>query len=166
MTRKLEEELGLPHMDDIEDMSCPDELGKFEAESAELVESLSTAEKLDYALSTVKGVDGHDAEMNEISTKAIKSHDELIELGKNMPAANTGRVYEVAGQMLKYALDARNSKADRKLKMLELQLKKLKIEKDAGEGGGPTKGDELDRNELLSLIRSSNKLEEEKTSDK
>lgn len=163
MTRKLEEELGLPHIDDME---VPEDFEKFEAESAELVESLSTAEKIDYALTAVTGVDKHDAEMDEISVKAIRSHDELIELGKNTPPGQTGRVYEVAGQMLKYALDARNSKADRKIKMLELQLKKLKIEKDAGEGDGLAKGDELDRNELLSLIRSSNKIEDGKTSDK
>jgi hypothetical protein len=131
-----------------------------------LLDALSTAEKLDYALSTVTGVDKHDDEMDEISRKAITSHDELIELGKNTPPGQTGRVYEVAGQMLKYALDARNSKADKKIKMLELQLKKLKIEKDAGEHDGPSKGDELDRNELLSLIRSSNKTVSEDTSDK
>jgi len=160
MTRRLEEELGLPHMDDpIIDIA------QHEEQSAELLESLTTAEKLDYALTAVTGVNEHDGEMNEISGKAITSYEELIELGKNSPPGQTGRIYEVAGQMLKTALDARNSKADRKIKLMELQLKKLKLEHDNGEGH-QQKGEELDRNELLTLIRSSNKNESEAASDK
>jgi hypothetical protein len=166
MTRRLEEELGLPLMDDlVEDDKPIIDIEQHEAESAELLVSLSTAEKLDYALTAVTGVAEHDNEMNDISSKAITSYEDLIELGKNSPPGQTGRIYEVAGQMLKTALDARNSKADRKIKLMELQLKKLKLEHDNGEGV-QQKGEELDRNELLSLIRSSNKNESEETSDK
>lgn len=161
MTRRLEEELGLPHMDDEPII----DIAQHEEQSAELLESLTTAEKLDYALTAVTGVNEHDGEMNEISGKAITSYEELIELGKNSPPGQTGRIYEVAGQMLKTALDARNSKADRKIKLMELQLKKLKLEHDNGEGH-QQKGEELDRNELLTLIRSSNKNESEAASDK
>lgn len=150
MTRKLEEELGLPPMED--EIST---LEQHEEESAAIVESLSTAEKLELALATVKGIDRHENEMDDISGKAISSYEDLVELGKNSPPAQSGRIYEVAGQMLKHALDAKNSKADKKLKLLELQFKKLKLEQDSGDGG-PSKGDELDRNELLTLIRSNN----------
>ena len=165
MTKRLEEELGLPPME-TEEYTDDDEVGHYEEESTQLVESLSTAEKLDYALSTVTGVDKHDDEMDEISSKAISSYDDLVELGKNSPPAQSGRIYEVAGQLLKAALDARNSKADKKIKLMELQLKKLKMEKDAGDNSGDSGGDTLDRNELLKLLRTSDTQEDSKSSDK
>jgi hypothetical protein len=151
MTRQLEEELGLPPYE--EDNTA--DIEEHEEQSATMLESLSTAEKLDNALAAVTGVDKHDKEMEEISGHALASYKDLVELGKNSPLGQSGRIYEVAGQMLKHALDARNSKADRKIKLLELQMKKLKIEQDSGEGEGARKGEELDRNELLSLIRSN-----------
>lgn len=163
MTKQLEEELDLPPMEDSDEHY---DIQQHEEESATMLESLSTAEKLDMALSQVSGVEGHDKEMDEISGKAITSYEDLVELGKNVPASQSGRIYEVAGQMLKHALDARNSKADRKIKMMELQLKKLKLENDNGEGEGQSKGDELDRNEVLRLIGSSNTNENTETSDK
>lgn len=162
MTRQLEEELGLPPMEEHEDY----DIEEHEAESASMLESLSTAEKLDNALTAVTGVDKHDSEMDEISGKALSSYEDLVELGKNVPPGQSGRIYEVAGQMLKHALDARNSKADKKIKLMELQLKKLKLEQDEGNGDSEAKGDQLDRNELLSLIRGSNKQETDASSDK
>ena len=115
MTRQLEEELGLPPMEEQEDY----DMEEHEAESATMLESLSTAEKLDNALTTVTGVDKHDQEMDELFAKAISSHEDLVELGKNVPPGQSGRIYEVAGQFLKHALDARNSKADKKIKLME-----------------------------------------------
>jgi hypothetical protein len=61
--------------------------------------------------------------------------------------------------MLKTALDAKNSKADKKLKMIELQLKRVRSEQlDFELGAGPAKnasGGEFDRNELLKYIVSA-----------
>jgi hypothetical protein len=70
---------------------------------------------------------------------------------------HAGKIYEVAGQMLKTALDAKNSKADKKLKMIELQLKKVRSEQidiDQGNGVIHANGGEFDRNELLKYIIS------------
>lgn len=165
MTRRLEDELELPHLDEINDQD-EDEFTQQEQESAKLVESLSTAEKLDYALSTVTGVDEHDNEMDEIFAKAISSYEDLVDLGKNSPPAQSGRIYEVAGQLLKTALDARNSKADRKIKLLDLQMKKLKLERDSGDKDSGSSGDTLDRNELLALLRQPNTDNSTDNSDK
>jgi hypothetical protein len=80
-------------------------------------------------------------------------------LGGNVPDLHAGKIYEVAGQMLKTALEAKNAKAERKLKMIDLQLKKVRAEQiDIDQGNGDRKnagGGEFDRNELLKYIVSN-----------
>ncbi len=128
-------------------------------EAREIYSSLTTAEKVDYALPTVVGLDTHDAEMDDIAYKAVKTFEDLISLGGNVPDLHAGKIYEVAGQMLKTALEAKNAKAERKLKMIELQLKKVRAEQiDLDQGNIDRRGvsgGEFDRNELLKYIVSS-----------
>jgi competence protein ComGC len=58
--------------------------------------------------------------------------------------------------MLRNAIDAKNSKINNKLKMVELQLKKMKIDKDGGENTSDTVESEgyviSDRNELMKKL--------------
>jgi len=97
--------------------------------------------------------------MDDIARKAVDTFNDLIALGGNVPDMHAGKIYEVAGQMLKTALDAKNAKADKKLKMIELQLKKVRAEQiDLEQGNGERKqagGVEFDRNVLLKYIVSS-----------
>ena len=130
-------------------------------EASSICSSMSTAEKVDFALPTVVGLEAHDNDMEDIAKKAISTFNDLIALGGNVPDMHAGKIYEVAGQMLKTALDAKNAKADRKLKMIELQLKKVRSEQiDLEQGNGSRRdgGGEFDRNELLKYI-VSNKTE-------
>lgn len=131
-------------------------------EADAIFNALSTAERVDHALPTVIGLDMHDGEMNDIADKAIKTFNDLIHLGGNVPDMHAGKIYEVAGQMLKTALEAKNSKAEKKLRMIELQLKKVRAEQiDLDQGNGERKaanGVEFDRNDLLKYI-VSNKTE-------
>lgn len=133
------------------------------SEATEICSALSTSEKVNYALPVVVGLDTHDNEMDSIADKAIKTFDDLISLGGNVADLHAGKIYEVAGQMLKTALDARNAKADKKLKMIELQLKKVRAEQiDLDQGNGDRRhlnGGEFDRNELLKFIVESSKSE-------
>jgi len=128
-------------------------------EAQEIYSSLTTAEKVDYALPTVVGLDSHDTEMDDIAQKAVDTFQHLIALGGNVPDMHAGKIYEVAGQMLKTALEAKNAKAERKLKMIDLQLKKVRAEQiDIDQGNGERRtagGAEFDRNELLKFIVSS-----------
>lgn len=127
-------------------------------EANDIYNSLSTVEKVDNALPLVVGLESHENEMDEIAKKAITTFNDLVALGGNVPDIHAGKIFEVAGQMLKTALDAKNSKADKKLKMIELQLKKLRAEQtdpDPDSGGKGGKGGEFDRNELLKYIIDS-----------
>ena len=164
MTKKLEDFFNLPpsvKVDEEDDL--PEPATEMMVESRQLYSSLTTAEKVDFALPTVIGLETHDNEMDDIARKAITTFNEMIALGGNVPDMHAGKIYEVAGQMLKTALDAKNSKADKKLKMIELQLKKVRAEQiDFDLGQGPAQGPgggEFDRNELLKYIVSSKKSE-------
>lgn len=128
-------------------------------EAKEIYSSLTTAEKVDFALPTVVGLDAHDNDMDSIAAKAVRTFEDLISLGSNVPDMHAGKIYEVAGQMLKTALEAKNAKADKKLRMIELQLKKVRAEQiDLDQGNGERRsatGVEFDRNDLLKHIVSS-----------
>lgn len=128
-------------------------------EAKEIYTSLTTAEKVDVALPTVTGLEEHDHDMDDIASKALQTYKDLVSLGSNVPDMHAGKIFEVAGQMLKTALDAKNAKAERKLKMIELQLKKVRAEQiDLDQGNGSKQNNEngeFDRNSLLKYIVES-----------
>jgi len=94
-----------------------------------------------------------EGELDHLATKAEQAYDDLMDLGMNVEVRYSGRIFEVAGSMLKNAIDAKTAKVDKKLKAVDLQLKKLKIDRDTPEdpnelvdGTGYVM---LDRNELI-----------------
>src|SRR5271166_5007661 len=122
MTKKMEGFFNLPPADEspaVEDQP-PKTREQLMVEATQIMSALTTAEKVDIALPTVADLEVHDIEMDDIATKAVKTFNDLIVLGGNVPDMHAGKIYEVAGQMLKTALDAKNAKADKKLKMIEL----------------------------------------------
>lgn len=99
-----------------------------------------------------------DSELDNLASKAEQAYDDLMDLGMNVEVRYAGRIFEVAGSMMKNAIDAKNAKIDKKLKAIDLQLKKYKIDKDAK---ASSDGDDVldgqayiisDRNELLKKL--------------
>lgn len=133
-------------------------------ETGEILNALTISEKVDMSLPSVSGLQDHAKEMDEIATKALETYKDLCDMGLNVADAHAGKVYEVAAQMLKTALDARDAKVSKKLKMIELQIKKLRVDKYADESGnaGHT-GVEFDRNEILKLFQQQTQPPEEET---
>ena len=74
----------------------------------------------------------------------------------NVDSRYSGRIFEVASTMLRNAIDAKGSKIDKKLKMVELQLKKLKIDKTGKDDLGSIEESDgfviSDRNELMKKL--------------
>jgi hypothetical protein len=168
VTKKLEDFFNLPpaSIPDVEPEMVEEpvrSVAEVMDEAKEIYSALTTAEKVDFSLPTVVGLEIHDSEMDDISSKALKTFDDLISLGNNVPDVHAGKIYEVANQMLTTALNARNSKADKKLKLIELQLKKLRAEQiDREAGQGPHNngiGAEFDRNDLLKYMIEAKKSE-------
>ena len=153
MTRKLEEEFNLPHIDDVKEDSVDPEAIKADIQTVE--DALSVSEKINSALKEVRGMEEHDDEMDEIARQAIESYEQLMSLGMNMTDMAAGPVFNNAANMLKIALEAKDSKVSKKLKQVDMMLKKARIdqlEKKQGtlEDSGNAKT--FDRNELIRII--------------
>jgi len=157
MTKNLENMLNLPEDNKKQKKSTPD-VEQHESTFRDIAEF----DKISNALPAVKGLgDMADNELNEVADKAMTAYDDLMDLGMNVEARYSGRVFEVAGTMLKTGLDAKVAKLDKKLKMVELQLKKEKQDKDSSKSpGGIQEGDGYivsDRNSLLEQLKGIDK---------
>jgi hypothetical protein len=77
-----------------------------------------------------------------------------MDLGMNIEPRLAGRIMEVASSMMSNAINAKNVKVDKKLKMIELQLKKMKLDQNAPEEEAVTGTGTViaDRNELIKQI--------------
>lgn len=153
--KKMEDFFDIKSTEEIVDEAPVKTKEELMVEAKSIYTSLSTAEKIDIALPTVDGLDQHDLEMDDIAKRAVRTFEDLLSLGGNVQDLHAGKIYEVAGQMLKTALEAKNAKADKKLRMIELQLKKARIEQidfEQGNGDRRSVGNEFDRNELIKLI--------------
>ena len=119
-------------------------------------------DKIAASLPQVKGLgELSDLELDKLATEAEESYKNLMDLGMNVDSRYSGRIFEVASSMLRNAIDAKGSKIDKKLKMVELQLKKLKIDKTGKDDLGTIEESDgfviSDRNELMKkLLKKDN----------
>ena len=156
--QKLEELLNLPESQKIINTSE-------KAKSTPVAEShplrdISELDKISAALPYVKGLgEASDRELDELAQRATNAYDDLMDLGMNVEPRFSGRIFEVASSMLKNAIDAKTAKIDKKIKMIELQLKKQKLDQEKTEEPGIINGAGCvitDRNSLLEKIKSMN----------
>lgn len=164
MTKKLEELLNLPDSKEIIKSQERKEK-KLEKQApqdhTETFRDIAEFDKIAAALPEVKGLgEMADNELNEVADKAMQAYEDLMDLGMNVEGRYAGRVFEVAGNMLRTNLDAKVAKLDKKLKMVELQLKKQKLDSETFNDGGFTEGEGYvvtDRNSLLERLKGMNK---------
>lgn len=161
MTKKLEEMLNLPDNKDIVEPKL-DKKETAIVEQEDTFRDIAELDKISSALPAVKGLgELADKELNEVADKAMSAYEDLMDLGMNVEARYSGRVFEVAGGMLKTSLDAKVAKLDKKLKMVELQLKKEKMDRDSGNSDGDLVNGEgyvvTDRNSLLERLKGLDK---------
>ncbi len=122
-----------------------------------LQKSYAEFDKVAAALPQVKGLgELSDLELDKLAVEAEESYKNLMDLGMNVDSRYSGRIFEVASTMLRNAIDAKGSKIDKKLKMVELQLKKMKIDKTGNDDVGPVEESDgfviSDRNELMKKL--------------
>jgi len=153
MTKKLEELFELPQ-DEIDSLSIPIP----ENASEITTDALSALEKIDNALPQVKGLDISDNELDELAELAVSSFKDLSDLGMQVDSRFSSEIFSVASNMLGHAITAKTAKMNKKLKMIDLQLKKAGLDqKLAGkteeiENTPVGEGKALDRNELLRML--------------
>ena len=161
MTKKLEELLNVAPTDDSFVTPEP-ETSAQPVPVIDLQEKLEEFDKISAALPRVKGLgDISDAELDALASKAEQAYDDLMDLGMNVEARYGARMFEVAAQMMNAAIAAKTNKIEKKLKMVDLQLKKLAIDKKHGQQSGETVEGEgyilTDRNSILEKLKNLNK---------
>ena len=142
MTKKLEDILNLPNVKKaFEDIDKKEKENRTKQVNGvqknvdpktakNLEKTYAEFDKIAASLPQVKGLgDLSDLELDKLAVEAEESYKTLMDLGMNVDSRYSGRIFEVASTMLRNAIDAKGSKIDKKLKMVELQLKKLKIDK-------------------------------------
>jgi hypothetical protein len=158
MTRKLEEVFNLPQEEVIEPSM---EDNAVQQPVINLQEKLEEFDKIAAALPRVKGLgDMADGELDALASKAEQAYDDLMDLGMNVDARYGARMFEVAAQMMNAAIIAKTNKIDKKLKMVDLQLKKLAIDKKNGGNSETVEGEGYiltDRNSILEKLKNLNK---------
>jgi len=158
MTRKLESLFDLPPSGF--DSETPEDTVVGPVTKTALAEIDDTIDKIDAALPSVKGLDSSDEEMDELAKKATETFDDLMDLGMQVDSRYASEIFAVAGAMLGHALTAKTAKLNKKLKMVDLQMKKLKLDQDrakAASGGDDdqmetAEGHVLSRNDLLERL--------------
>jgi len=160
MTKKLQELFELPE-EDSRNLATP--IPEYAREITR--ETITNLEKIENALPQIRGLETADIEMDSLADLAQNSYKDLMDLGMQIDSRYSSEIFNVAGTMLGHAITAKTAKVNKKLKMLELQLKKAALDQkisakneevDATPLG---EGKLLDRNELLKLLAT-------KTTDK
>jgi hypothetical protein len=158
MTKRLEEVLNLPESKKI---VKEEEKRAKKAEIAQpFIRDISEYDKISAALPQVKGLgDLGDSELDELAKKATEAYEDIMDLGMNVEARYSGRLFEVAASMLSNAITAKTAKLDKKLKMIDLQIKKQKLDQEANsaDDGVTIQGDGViisDRNSLLEKLKN------------
>lgn len=161
MTKKLENLFNLP------DNTLSDEPAEVIADRVDQLREIDLAiDKIDAALPTVRDLEAADSEMDELAKLARDKFEDLMDLGMNVEARYAGAILQTAGTLLGHAIVAKQAKLDKKLRMVDLQLKKARLDQTAAKASDTPdqpvdgKGIVLDRNALLAQILSSNKKPE------
>ena len=159
MTRKLEQLFDLPPTEEEINSAVP-ALPENRAAIAALDEVI---DKIDDALPAVRGLEASDSEMDELANLATSSYKDLMDLGMQVDSRFASDIFSVASNMLGHAITAKTAKLDKKLKMVDLQLKKMRLDQQQADKDpeGPAaqqgQGQLLSRNDLLQRIIEGNK---------
>ena len=131
MTKKLEELFDLPQSDVAEDTSQVDIRTLLNQRQQELASAADIIDRIDQALPQVHDLDTADSELDELSDMAKEKFEDLMNLGMNVEARFSGQILQTAGVLLGHAITAKQAKIDKKLKMIDLQLKKMRLDQTA-----------------------------------
>ncbi len=162
MSKKLEALFGMAPADTFAEVDSSDstETETEIANAKEAIMTLDTAiDKIDTALPTVYDLNTSDAEMDAIADLATSTFKDLVDLAMNVEARFSGPILQSASTMLGHAVTTKIAKMDKKLKMVDLQLKKARLDlaaqttpQAAKEAEAKGEGTVISRNDLIRAI--------------
>lgn len=150
MTKKLSELFQLP-IDD-EETIVPERAQEI------TTAAYSNLEKIEAALPQVRGLDSADNEMDDLADMAKESYKDLMDLGMQVEARFSSEIFNSASTFLGHAITAKTAKINKKLKMIDLQLKKLSLDQKNASNNEEIEATPvgearlLDRNEMLKAL--------------
>jgi hypothetical protein len=165
MTRKLEELFELPPSEDAPEADAGSPPAQDLRTQLQILDE--NIDKVDAALPGVRGLESSDEEMDGLAELAQHSYKDLMDLGMQVDSRFASEIFSVASNMLGHAITAKTAKLDKKLKMIDLQMKKMRLDQqqqviDAklADTGDPetmqtAQGMVLSRNDLLDRLRLS-----------
>jgi hypothetical protein len=154
MTKKLNELFELPEDDNDMGLTIPIPTNAQEITT----DAMNNLEKIENALPQVRGLEAADGEMDELASLATSSYKDLMDLGMQVDSRFASEIFNSASSMLGHAITAKTAKINKKLKMLDLQLKKATLDQklvskeEQIEATPMGEGKSLDRNELLKML--------------
>jgi hypothetical protein len=161
MTKKLEALFNLPEQS-TEEINVEDAQHVIDENQAIINQVNGAIDKIDAALPLVRDLEAGDNELDELAKMATSSYQDLMDLGMNVDARFSGTILQTAGTLLGHAIAAKTAKMDKKLRMINLQLSKQRLDfqmaqaekKAAAVEDEPVEGQGivLDRNALLEKI--------------
>jgi hypothetical protein len=164
MTQKLQDLFNLPPAEENTANNDTDSTAPSIEEQRAIIQEVDLAiDKIDAALPFVNDLDISDKELDDLSDLAKEKFQDLIDLGMNVEARFSGHILATAGTLLGHAITAKQAKLDKKLRMVDLQLKKARLDAQIAKDNNKSDGDKivdaedgraviLDRNELLKQI--------------
>jgi len=178
MTKQLETLFGL-NDDDNDDISLTQPIIENQDKQSHQIskETLATIEKIESALPVVKDLDATDRDLDEFSDLAKEAFNTLLDLGMQVDSRFSAEIFNSASSMLGHAIGAKTSKINKKLRMIDLQLKKAELDRkisvqeqktgtisETSENLGV--GQVIDRNELIKQILAQSDANKNTTKDK
>jgi len=99
----------------------------------ELTKSVGNVDKINEALPQVVGLEASEREMDQLAQMATEGYQNLMELGMNVETRHAAEIFGAASNLLGHALTAKKNKIEKKLRMIELQLKKAALDQRAAD---------------------------------
>jgi hypothetical protein len=145
----------------------------------EIAVTLNEVDKIDRALGEVRNLSESDAEMDDFAKEAMNAFHDLMDIGRSVDDRFAAGYFDAANKMITSAMAAKNAKVDKKIKMIQLQLSKAKVDLDnrkldiaaqknlppSDDGFGVLEGEGnmvIDRNEIIASLLKQFKEEQNK----
>lgn len=123
----------------------------------EIKQALTVANDIDLALPTEPD-NQTDNELDDLTTKAMESFENLMSLGMNVEARFSAPIFDSASKMLGHAVTAKLGKAQKKLKETELKMRLMKqqADKKPEDSAVNVEAHVWDRNALIASLKGKN----------
>ena len=130
MSKKIEEVFDLPPMQNEVNASFPSDQEEQTTglDLEKMQQQLEVADKIDAALPQVRDLENLDIDMDAYAQKAMHAFQDLMDLGQNVEDRHAAAIFDTASKMMTNAITAKTAKMDKKIKMVQLQLQKAKLD--------------------------------------